>query len=54
MATRTGEIRIMVRDGRRILQEKWVDIVWPHEPHREKGEEQVIEHWKDVPEVEEK
>lgn len=46
---RTGELRFVERDGKRILQEKWIEVTWPYEPYREKGEEIITEHWKDIP-----
>jgi hypothetical protein len=30
------------------LMRLWVRTVWPHEPHREKGEEIVYEEWREV------
>ncbi len=45
----TNELRQARRGGTVILQRKWAVVVWPHEPYREKGEEQIYEEWRDEP-----
>lgn len=42
----TSEYRTSPEDGK--LERKFVAVVWPNEPYREKGEEIIHEKWEHV------